>query len=36
MHAHTWCGYDITKIILLCDLNGAMRLDRNKDMSVRV
>jgi hypothetical protein len=32
----TCCGYEVPEIILLCDLKKAMRLDRSKDVSVRV
>jgi len=31
-----WYGYEVLGMILLRDLKGAMRLDRSKDMSVRV
>jgi len=30
------CGYYVPGMILLCDLTGAMRLDRDKDTSVHV
>jgi hypothetical protein len=32
----TLCGYEVAGIILLRELEGAMRLDRSKDMSVHV
>jgi hypothetical protein len=32
----TWPGYDVRGMILLRDLQGGMRLDYSKDMSVRV
>jgi hypothetical protein len=30
------CGYEVSGIISMRNLKGAMRLDRSKDMSVRV
>jgi hypothetical protein len=33
---HRWCGYEVSGMILLRYLRGAMRLDRSKDISVRV
>jgi hypothetical protein len=32
----TWCGYEVTGMILLRGLKGAMRLDHSNDMSVHV
>jgi hypothetical protein len=32
----TLCGYEVSGIVLLLDLKGAVRLGRNKDMSVHV
>jgi len=32
----TWFDYEVPGMILLCYLKGAMRLDRNEDISVHV
>jgi len=32
----TWCGYEVSGMILLRHLKGAVRLDRSKDKSVHV
>jgi hypothetical protein len=32
----TWCSYEVPEMILLHYLKGAMRVDRNKDMSLHV
>jgi len=32
----TWCGYEVLGMILLRDLEGAILIDRRKDLSVRV
>jgi hypothetical protein len=32
----TWCSCEVLGMILLRNFNGAMRLDRSKDMSVHV
>jgi len=33
---HTWCGYEVSGMILLCDLQGAIWLDHSDNMSVHV
>jgi len=33
---NTWCGYEVLRMILLHDLNGAMCLDCSKDIPVHV
>jgi hypothetical protein len=33
---HTWCGYEVPRMILLRDLEGAMRINRSKSMSLHV
>jgi len=33
---NTWCGYEISGIILLYNIKGAMQLDHSKDMSVHI
>jgi hypothetical protein len=36
IYPHIWCGYQVPGVMLLRDVNGTMRLDRSKDMTVHV